>query len=179
MMAIMVLGGLAMLNGNQHNDQKTDGQPVTHTVKETAKPTCPETMEGKHPKTMRGWGVFWPQQRTKPLKSLFVAQGSVGTQSKLKSPVVMQGSVGTQPKLIKQPATDTEDESQNGQLQYAPQALEAKRGNAYWTQQWSNYPIVELVVGMTDGKDPGKNEQPMHPEEAMPPPQKRKGWWKG
>jgi len=170
MMAIMVLGGLAMLNGNQDNVSKTDERSVTPTMKGTIKTTCSEPMERKHPKTLRGWGVFWPQQRSKPLKNPFVAQGSVGTQSKLMNPVGMQGSVGTHSKLIRQPETDTETEFLDGQLQYAPQAVEAKRGNAYWTQQWFNYPSVELVVGMTDGKDPGKNGQSMPPEETMIPP---------
>ena len=153
-MAIMVLGGLAMLSGNQYNDPITDEQSVTPTIKRTDKTTCPEPMERKHPKTMRGWGVFWPQRKPKPLKN----------------PVVVQGSVGTHSKLIRQPVPDTETEFQDGQLQYAPQAVEAKRGNAYWTQQWFNYPSVELVVGMTDGEDPGKGGPPIQHEEAITPP---------
>ena len=154
MMAIMVLGGLAMLNSKQYNDPKVDGQSATSTMKGGGKTACPEPMERKHPKTMRGRRVFWPQRKPKPLKN----------------PVVVQGPVGTHSKLIRKQVPAAETEFQDGQLQYAPQAVEAKRGNVYWIQQWLNYPSVELIVGMTDGEDPGKDGPPIRPEEAITPP---------
>jgi hypothetical protein len=115
MIAIMVLGGLAMLNSKQYNDPKGDELSVIPTMKGENKTTDPELMGKKYPKAMRGWRVFWPYKKLKLLEI----------------PVVVQGSVGIHPKPIRKQVSATEPVFQNGQLQYTPQAVGAKRGNAY------------------------------------------------
>jgi hypothetical protein len=82
---------------------------------------------------MRGWKVFWPYERTKVLKI----------------PVVALGSVGIHPQTGGAQVSTTEVLLQDEQLQYGPQSMEAKQGNAYWIQQWYTHPHTELIVEMT------------------------------
>jgi hypothetical protein len=111
-------------------------------------------MERKHPKTMRGWSVFWPQRNPNLLKNIST----------------VQGSVGTNPKLIRNQAPAVETGAQDDQLRNTPQAVKAKQGNTQWIQQWLNYPSSELIVGMTGGEDPGKDGPPIRPKEETNSP---------
>ena len=127
MMAIMVLGGLAMLNSKQYNDPKIDDRSATPKMKGGGKTACLEPMERKHPKTMRGWRVFWPHKKPKLLKI----------------PVVVQGSVGIHPKPVREQVSTIEPVLQSGQLQYSMMRI------LVYEMQWNNGQTASIVFKET------------------------------